>query len=70
MKEAIQKYYKSFENKRVVFCGIGVSHQPLIEKFAQFGAKVTACDKRTKEQLGDLYEKYVEKGISMQLGEG
>ncbi len=70
MQEHIQKYYESFANKQVVFCGIGVSHQPLIEKFASFGAKVTACDKRTKEQLGDLYDKYTQKGIDLQLGEG
>ena len=56
-RKHIQKYYESFAGKMVTFCGIGVSHQPLIEKFASFGAKVTACDKRTKEQLGDLFEK-------------
>ncbi len=70
MQEHIQKYYESFANKQVVFCGIGVSHQPLIEKFATYGAKVIACDKRTKEQLGDLYDKYIQMGIALQLGEG
>lgn len=70
MQERIQEYYESFANKQVVFCGIGVSHQQLIEKFASFGAKVTACDKRTKEELGDLYDKYTQKGITLILGEG
>ena len=69
MQEHIQKYYESFAGKMVTFCGIGVSHQPLIEKFASFGAKVTACDKRTKDQLGDLFEKYTQMGIVLHLGE-
>ena len=70
MNDVIKAYYDSFQGKQIVFCGIGVSHQPLIEKFASFGAKVVACDKRTKEQLGDLYTTYTEKGIELHLGEG
>ncbi len=70
MNDMIKAYYTSFQGKSVVFCGIGVSHQPLIEKFASFGANVVACDKRTKEQLGDLYDTYINKGIELHLGEG
>ncbi len=70
MNQKIKEYYTSFQGKQVVFCGIGVSHQPLIEKFASFGVKVVACDKRTKEQLGDLYDTYTQQGIRLQLGEG
>ena len=69
MNDTIKQYYASFQGKKVVFCGIGVSHQPLIEKFASFGANVIACDKRTKEQLGDLYNTYTNKGIELRLGE-
>ncbi|MBR3844518.1 MAG: UDP-N-acetylmuramoyl-L-alanine--D-glutamate ligase [Clostridia bacterium] len=70
MNNKIQEYYTSFKDKKVVFCGIGVSHQPLIEKFASFGAKVVACDKRTPEQMGSLYDQYIQKGITLKLGEG
>ena len=70
MNTAIQEYYNTFRGKRVVFCGIGVSHQPLIEIFAQNGALVTACDKRTSEQMGDLVEKYQSMGVTLCLGEG
>ncbi|MBQ6818438.1 MAG: UDP-N-acetylmuramoyl-L-alanine--D-glutamate ligase [Clostridia bacterium] len=70
MKTDIQEYYQSFQGKRVVFCGIGVSHQPLIEKIALSGALVTACDKRSREQLGDLAERYEAMGVTLVLGDG
>ncbi len=70
MQEHIQKYYESFADKQITFCGIGVSHQPLIEKFASFGARVIACDKRTKEQLGDLFDRYTQMGVDLHLGDG
>ena len=70
MNEQLQAYYRSFAGKRVVFCGIGVSHQPLIERFAQNQAIVTACDKRNREQLGELAEKYESLGVTLQLGDG
>lgn len=70
MNQAIEQYYQSFQGKRVIFCGIGISHRPLIEKFAAYGAKVTACDKRTEAELGDLVKQYRECGVTLQLGEG
>lgn len=69
MDTNIQAYYRSYQDKHITFCGIGVSHQPLIEKFALAGAKVRACDKRTREQLGDLAERYEAMGVELCLGE-
>ena len=37
----------------VAVLGIGVSNRPLIGLLCKAGACVTACDKKTREQLGD-----------------
>ena len=45
-------YISSIKDKRVCVIGIGVSNKPLIEKLLKAGCDVTACDKRSAEQLG------------------
>lgn len=70
MNQTIEQYYQSMRGKRVVFCGIGVSHRPLIEKFARAGALVTACDKRSREQLGNVVQTYEALGVTLRLGDG
>ena len=68
MNQTIQQYYDDLRGKQVVFCGIGVSHRPLIEKFAAAGIRVVACDKRSAEQLGDVAERYTALGVALRLG--
>jgi UDP-N-acetylmuramoylalanine--D-glutamate ligase len=49
--------------------GIGVSNIPLVNFLVKLGAKVTAFDKKTKEQLGKIAEDFNNKGIRLELGE-
>ena len=37
-----EQFYNSVRGKTVTFCGIGRSHMPLMEKFQQAGALVSA----------------------------
>ena len=46
------------------------SNIPLINFLLELGAKVTAFDKKTKEQLGDVAEDFDNKGVKLELGEG
>ena len=65
----MENFLKSMKNKKIAFCGIGTSNLPLIALFSKYGALVTACDKRTREQLSenaDIAEKY---GATLSLGE-
>ncbi len=64
------RYARSFAGKRVLFCGIGVTHRPLIEAFAKAGAKVTAADRRTEDQLGEVAPRLRELGVTLRLGDG
>ncbi|MBO7520404.1 MAG: UDP-N-acetylmuramoyl-L-alanine--D-glutamate ligase [Clostridia bacterium] len=51
-------------------CGIGISNTPLILDFLKQGARVIACDRREREQIGELAERLEEAGAELKLGEG
>ena len=66
----LQEYVDSLRGKRIAVLGIGVSNTPLIELLLQNGCDVTACDKRSLEQMGELGKQLLEQGAKLQLGEG
>ncbi len=63
-----KEFFKHIKGKRVAMCGIGVSNTPLIEKFINMGAKVYACDRRTREQIGDIADGLEKMGAVLRLG--
>jgi len=62
-------YIESIKNKKICVIGIGVSNTPLIEKLLEHGCVVTACDKRTPEQLGEDYTRLADMGADFCLGD-
>lgn len=70
LNKKLSEWKKGLKNKKICVLGIGISHLPLIEYLVQNGAEVTACDKKTKEQLGEVYDRLREKGVRLRLGEG
>ena len=50
----LQEYLQSLREKTVAVIGIGVSNTPLIRLLLQNGISVTACDKRSRADLGEL----------------
>ena len=69
MTEQIERFFQNANGKTVVFCGIGGSHLPLIPLFQKYGAKVFACDRRTKEALGETADALESAGVALRLGE-
>lgn len=69
----MKKDFKEFKNyingKKVGVLGIGVSNQPLIQFLVQLGAEVTAFDKKTESELGEVVENLRSKGVKFELGE-
>lgn len=64
------QYLNGFKGKRVYFLGAGVSHKDLIPLFAKHGAKVTVCDKLTRDKFDpSLYRAFESAGVSFMLGE-
>lgn len=69
MNEKVERFFKSIEGKKVTFCGIGTSNLPLIELFSNKGAVVSACDKKSYDELGDNAVKAEKAGAKLILGE-
>lgn len=65
----LESFNKSMADKRVTVIGIGISNLPLIKYLVKLGSKVSACDRRTKEQLGDTYEELTGMGVKIYSGE-
>lgn len=57
------------KGKRIAFCGAGISNTPLILSFLEKGARVYVCDRRTREQLGELADRLEKAGAELRLGE-
>ena len=64
----IQSYLDSIHDKKVAVFGIGVSNIPLIKMLLSHGIAVTACDKNTREGLGDTARELEELGAVLHLG--
>ena len=69
MKKDFKEFKDFIKNKNVAVVGIGVSNIPLINFLLKLGAKVTAFDKKSKEELGDVFNDFVSKGVRLELGE-
>ncbi len=64
------QFFKQIKGKKIAMCGIGVSNTPLILNFLSKGALVYACDKRSRELLGDIADTLENAGAELRLGEG
>lgn len=64
----LREYVDSLQNKTVAVLGIGVSNTPLVRLLLDSGIRVTACDKRTREELGALTHELEGAGCTLRLG--
>ena len=64
----LRDYVDSLRNKTVAVLGIGVSNTPLVRLLLDHGIRVTACDKRTREELGALADELEGAGCALRLG--
>lgn len=69
MKMTIQEYLDALKGKKAAVLGIGVSNTPLIHMLLRAGVKVTACDKRSREEFGGKIEDMESVGAKVCLGE-
>lgn len=69
MQLTIQEYLDALKGKKVAVLGIGVSNTPLIHMLLRSGARVTACDKRSREAFGGQIEELESLGAKLWLGE-
>ena len=63
-------FLQGLRGKRVTVCGIGTNNTPVIRQLAGYGAVVTACDRRSREELGDVAAQLEGLGVRLCLGNG
>ena len=64
----LHEYIEGLRGKTIAIIGIGVSNTPLLKLLAAEGLRVTACDKRTREQMGQQAEDLERLGCEVHLG--
>ena len=64
----LHEYIEDMRGKRIAIIGIGVSNTPLLKLLAAEGLRVAACDKRTREQMGQQAEHLEQLGCELHLG--
>ena len=65
-----KQFFSQIKGKKIAMCGIGISNTPLILDFLNQGARVIACDRREREQVGELANRLEAAGAELKLGEG
>lgn len=68
MKRDFNEFKDFIKGKNTAVVGIGVSNIPLIRFLLELGAKVSAFDKKSEEQLGEVAEEFKAKGVKLVLG--
>ncbi|MGI6012851.1 MAG: UDP-N-acetylmuramoyl-L-alanine--D-glutamate ligase [Oscillospiraceae bacterium] len=68
MSMSLKEYIASLKGKRIAIIGIGVSNRPLIEALLQGGCDVTACDKSSREALGEMADHFEQLGAKLRFG--
>ena len=66
----VRQFWNNISSKKIAMCGIGVSNTPLILSFLEKGARVYACDRRDRAQIGELADRLEEAGAELRLGAG
>lgn len=65
----LDEFKQGVKDKDITVIGIGISNIPLIKYLTALGARVTACDRRTKEDLGNVYNELDALGVKFNLGD-
>lgn len=69
MNEKLKAFKANLKDKKICVVGIGISHLPLIHYLVKNGAHVTACDRKSAEELGDTAKELTALGVKLCLGE-
>ena len=66
----VKQFWENISSKKIAMCGIGISNTPLILNFLSKGARVYVCDRRNREQIGELADRLEAAGAELRLGNG
>ncbi len=63
-------FFSDCKGKKIAVIGVGVSNTDVIRLFARKGLDVTLCERKSREQLGELAQELEGLGVKLSLGEG
>lgn len=66
----IEEFKEYISGKNISVIGIGISNRPLIKYLVSLGAHVTAHDKKTEKELGDVAQELKALGVELSFGDG
>lgn len=66
----LDEFKYNVAGKNITVIGIGISNLPLIKYLVSLGVNVTACDRRSAEDLGENYTELEKLGVKFNLGDG
>lgn len=69
MNKKLDGFKNEIKGKKVTVLGIGISNLPLIKYLISLGAEVNARDKRTREEMGEVFGELQTLGVTLNLGE-
>jgi UDP-N-acetylmuramoylalanine--D-glutamate ligase len=62
-------FFNQMKNKRIAFIGTGVTNTNIIKLFLSKDFDVTICDRKSPEQMGELYDELKNLGAKYIMGE-
>ena len=62
-------FFNQMKNKKIAFIGTGVTNTNIIKLFLSKGFDVTICDRKSPEQMGELYDELKNLGAKYIMGE-
>lgn len=65
----IERFFQTLQGKKVAFIGTGVTNNDIIRLFLKKGISITLLDRKSPEQLGDIYTELEAAGVAFQLGD-
>lgn len=65
----VEQYKEQIRGRKISVIGLGVSNVPLIKFLLSAGAEVTAHDRKSREQLGEIYTELSGVGVKFVLGD-
>ena len=62
-------FFNNIKDKKIAFIGTGVTNTNIIKLFLSKGFDVTICDRKTPEQMGELYDELKNLGAKYIMGD-
>lgn len=70
MDNRVESFLNSVKDKKIAFLGIGRSNLPLVSLFARYGAIITVCDRKEKQEFSeDIINGILASGATIKCGE-